>query len=63
MPFRVSWKNRILWIVVGTSLLTLALLHHLQPTAKPIFITNNEFFSYDLNREEPLTPGQKCQLP
>ncbi|GFY52066.1 uncharacterized protein TNIN_290791 [Trichonephila inaurata madagascariensis] len=57
-----SWKS-ILWTLVGTSAIVFLFMHQLTPPVKPIFIEKNEFLFYDLNKEEPLIPDQKCQLP
>ncbi|GIY85954.1 uncharacterized protein CDAR_559921 [Caerostris darwini] len=57
-----SWKS-LLWVFGGTSLVTLLFMHQITQTAKPIFIEKNEFLYYDLNKEEPIIPDQKCQLP
>ncbi|GIX88799.1 uncharacterized protein CEXT_480221 [Caerostris extrusa] len=57
-----SWKS-LLWVFGGTSLVTLLFMHQITQTAKPIFIEKNEFLYYDLNKEEPIVPDQKCQLP
>ncbi|GFT54430.1 uncharacterized protein NPIL_533871 [Nephila pilipes] len=57
-----SWKN-ILWTLVGTSAIVLLFMYQLTPPVKPIFFEKNEFLFYNLNKEEPLIPDQKCQLP
>ncbi|XP_015906419.3 uncharacterized protein [Parasteatoda tepidariorum] len=60
--FARSWKKWMVWVTFATSITTLILLHNSLRLSKSFFI-ENDFLYYDLNKEEPITKNQTCQLP
>lgn len=56
-------KTSFLWLVAVTSLITFVFLVQVQLTWKSNFLEQHKYWYYDLEKEEPLQPDQKCFLP